>query len=270
MYNRIALPDDARWTGMAGKHGHGVPAMGGRGLQRRSWVKKAVALRHLAFEDLGLIERWLEERGWRVEYRDVGVDALDGLDPAGIDLLAVLGGPIGAEEDERYPFLPGEVRLIGERLKSGRPLLGICLGAQLMARALGARVQSMGVKEIGYGPLQLTGEGRRTPLRHVADQPVLHWHGDQFALPPGIQTLAKTAVCPHQAFMVGTRALALQFHLEIDARRIEQWLIGHTGELAQANVSTATLRRDAATHRAGLERVLDAVLCDWFRQAGLA
>jgi GMP synthase (glutamine-hydrolysing) len=233
-------------------------------------VKKAVALRHLAFEDLGMIERWLVERGWRVEYCDVGVDALDALDPGRIDLLAVLGGPIGADEDERYPFLPREVRIIGERLKSGRPLLGICLGAQLMARALGARVRGMGVKEIGYGPLELTEEGLATPLRHVAGQPVLHWHGDQFALPAGIPTLAKTSVCPHQAFMVGAHALALQFHLEIDARRIEQWLIGHTGELAQAQVATATLRRDAAAHREGLERVLDAVLSDWFRQMGLA
>lgn len=233
-------------------------------------MKKAVALRHLAFEDLGVIEHWLVERGWRVEYRDVGVDTLDQLDLDEIDLLAVLGGPIGAEEDERYPFLPGEVRIIAERLASKRPLLGICLGAQLMARALGAPVRSMGVKEIGYGPLQLTEEGLATPLRHVAGQPVLHWHGDQFALPAGIPTLAKSSVCPHQAFMVGAHALALQFHLEIDARRIEQWLIGHTGELAQANIATVTLRRDAAAHRAGLERVLDAVLSEWFRQMGLA
>ena len=113
-------------------------------------MKKAVALRHLAFEDLGLFEPWLEARGWHVRYLDVGVHALSTLNPADIDLLVVLGAPIGAEDDALYPFLGDEVRLIRERIDSGRPILGICLGAQLMARAMGARVQPMGVgvKEI--------------------------------------------------------------------------------------------------------------------------
>lgn len=229
-------------------------------------MKTAVALRHLAFEDLGLIEPWLQQRGWRVHYRDVGVDDLGTVDLGAIDLLAVLGGPIGAEEDDRYPYLADEARLIRQRLESQEPLLGVCLGAQLMARALGARVRPMGVKEIGYAPVQLTTEARETPLARIGDQPVLHWHGDQFDLPPGIRTLATTEVCPHQAFMIGTHAMALQFHLEVDARRIEQWLIGHTSELAQAGISTETVRRQAATHCEGLGRALDAVLSDWLRR----
>jgi GMP synthase (glutamine-hydrolysing) len=233
-------------------------------------VKKAVALRHLAFEDLGLIEPWLEARGWHVRYLDVGVHALSTLNPADIDLLVVLGAPIGAEDDALYPFLGDEVRLIRERIDSGRPILGICLGAQLMARAMGARVQPMGVgvKEIGYAALNLAAAATDTPIACIGTQPVLHWHGDQFALPRGVASLAATPVCPHQAFMAGAHAMAWQFHLEVDATRIEQWLIGHTMELSHAGVSLPMLREQAASHRQGLARTLDSVMSDWFTRLG--
>jgi GMP synthase (glutamine-hydrolysing) len=118
--------------------------------------KTVVALRHLAFEDLGLIEPFLIERGWRVRYCDVGVNDLSATDITKADLLVVLGGPIGAEDDAFYPFLVDEVRLIKERLINQKPILGICLGAQLMARALGAAVRPMGQKEIAYSSVTLT------------------------------------------------------------------------------------------------------------------
>lgn len=233
-------------------------------------MKKAVALRHLAFEDLGLIEPWLETRGWHVRYHDAGVDALSTLNLAEIDLLIVLGGPIGAEDDALYPFLGEEVRLVRQRIDSGRPILGICLGAQLMARAMGARVQPMGagVKEIGYAPVTLAAAAAATPIARIGEQPVLHWHGDQFALPDGVTSLASTPVCPHQAFMMGTHAMAWQFHLEVDASRIEQWLIGHTMELSHAGISLHMLRDQAALHRPGLARTLDSVMNDWFERLG--
>jgi len=229
-------------------------------------MRTAVALRHLAFEDLGLIEPWLAARGWRVRYHDVGVDEFGALDLAPVDALVVLGGPIGAEEDARYPYLADEARLVGERIEGGRPLLGICLGAQLMARALGAVVRPMGVKEIGFSPLTLTEAARDTPVALIGEQSVLHWHGDQFALPSGIASLASTPVCPHQAFMVGDHAMAWQFHLELDPARIEQWLIGHTGELTQAGIDLDALRANALRHRRGLADALDRVLSDWLRR----
>jgi GMP synthase (glutamine-hydrolysing) len=145
---------------------------------------------------------------------------------------------------------------------------------------MGARVQPMGagVKEIGYAPLDLAaaagaGAGAGvgagdTPIARIGAQPVLHWHGDQFALPQGVASLAATSVCPHQAFMVGTHAMAWQFHLEVDATRIEQWLIGHTMELSHAGVSLAMLREQAASHHQGLTRTLDAVMSDWFTRLG--
>lgn len=227
-------------------------------------MKTAVALRHIAFEDLGLIEPWLKRRGWRVVTYDVGVDELWKIDLGQVDLLVVLGGPIGAYDDALYPYLADEVDLIRQRIDSGRPLLGICLGAQLIARALGAAVAPMRTKEIGYELLTLTPEGASSPLARVAGQVVLHWHGDQFELPEGVHTLATTPACLNQAFMVGKHAMAWQFHLEVDAARIEQWLIGHTGELRESGIDIANLRQAAAMHRAGLTQVLNEVLTDWF------
>jgi GMP synthase (glutamine-hydrolysing) len=234
-------------------------------------VRTTVALRHLAFEDLGLIEPWLEARSWRIKYHDVGVDApsLSALNLPDIDLLVVLGGPIGAEDDALYPYLADEVELIRRRIDSGQPILGICLGAQLMARAMGARVRPMGVKEIGYAPMTLAAAAAGTPIAAIGTQPVLHWHGDQFALPEGVETLAATPTCPHQAFMAGAHAMAWQFHLETDAGRIEQWLIGHTMELAQAGISLQRLREQAAGHAQGLAQTLDAVMTDWFTRLGI-
>lgn len=232
-------------------------------------MKTAVAIRHLAFEDLGLIEKWLLRRGWRIVTYDAGVDDLWKIDVSQVDLLAVLGGPIGAHDDALYPFLAEEVELIRQRMGSGRPLLGICLGAQLMARALGAAVAPMGRKEIGYAPLTFTSQGSGSPLARIGTQAVLHWHGDQFELPAGCAPLASTPLCPNQAFMVGEHAMAWQFHLEVDAARIEQWLIGHTSELQQAGIDITTLRSAAVQHSAGLAQSLDAVLADWFNRLRL-
>ena len=230
-------------------------------------AKTVLAVRHLAFEDLGLLRPVLEGRGFeRFITLDAGVDDLRDLDLDAVDLLVVLGGPIGAYDDALYPYLNDEIALIQRRLASRRPLLGICLGAQLMARALGAEVQPMphGQKEIGFTPLTLTEAGLASALAPLANgQPVLHWHGDQFGLPDGVPSLASTPLCPHQAFAIGGHALALQFHLECDPARLEQWLIGHAGELAQARVPLNILRRDAAMHGAGLRAALDQVIDRW-------
>jgi GMP synthase (glutamine-hydrolysing) len=217
-------------------------------------MRTALALRHLAFEDLGLIEPWLRRRGWQVVYYDVGVDELWKIDLTQVDLLAVLGGPIGAHEDDRYPFLTEELQMIRTRLESGLPLLGICLGAQLMARALGAQVKPMAHKEIGYSALTLSPESCGSPIALIGQQPVLHWHGDQFAMPQGIHSLAATPACPHQAFVAGPRAMAWQFHLEVDAARIQQWLIGHTGELTQQGIDLHALRDAACTTETACKR----------------
>jgi GMP synthase (glutamine-hydrolysing) len=232
-------------------------------------TRACLAIRHVHFEHLGLFADVLGARGYAVRYLEAGSDDLAGLDPGQPDLLAVLGGPIGAYEEDRYPFLADEIRLLERRLAADRPTLGICLGAQLMARALGARVYPGPGKEIGWGRLDLTEAGGRSPLRHMAGErtAVLHWHGDTFDLPPGSVRLASSPAYPNQAFARGRSALGLQFHAEVRAEEIERWLIGHACELAgAAGLSLAALRTDTRRLGPGLARQGRAFLEEWLDQ----
>ncbi|ODU58835.1 MAG: glutamine amidotransferase [Comamonadaceae bacterium SCN 68-20] len=223
----------------------------------------AIAIRHLHFEDLGTLEPLLQSRGYAVRYVDAPTEDLHAPHIADAGLLVVLGGPIGAFDEAAYPFLSDELALVRRRLGSQQPLLGICLGAQLIARALGAPVAPMGVKEIGFAPLALTAAGHDSPLAALGDVPVLHWHGDQFGIPPGAQCLAGTATCPHQGFALGPQVLGLQCHLEADPRAIERWLVGHAYELAQAGVDPRALRAEARALQARLPAAAGAVFTRW-------
>lgn len=205
----------------------------------------AIAIRHVAFEDLGTFAAVLERRGWKVSYRDATVDDLAAPDLATADLVLVLGGPIGAYEDDLYPFLADELSVIEHRLVTGRPVLGICLGAQLMARALGGRVYPGTGKEIGWSPLALTEAGRASCLAPLGDgTPVLHWHGDTFDLPKGATHLAATQRYRHQAFAWERHGLALQCHLEVAARGLERWYIGHACEIGATPALSVPVLRD--------------------------
>ena len=228
-------------------------------------MKSAVAIRHLAFEDLGSFAGVLAQRAVALRTLEAGVDDLARLDPEEPDLLVVLGGPIGACDEAIYPFIVDELRLIEARLRAGRPTLGICLGAQMMARALGARVYPGPGKEIGWTPLRLSEAGRASPLAHLdgALTSMLHWHGDTFDLPAGATLLASTDVCRHQAFSWGNHALALQCHPEAQAGQMERWLIGHAGELAAAGVSVPELRRDSARLAPTLEVQAARAFAEW-------
>ena len=230
--------------------------------------RSIVALRHVAFEDLGLLSPLLEQAGWNIAYHDAPTDDLNNAAIEEADLLIVLGGPIGVYDHEAYPFLSKEIDLLERRLARDRPVLGICLGCQLIAKALGARVFAGPVKEIGWGRVALTKEGGASCLAPLAEAQaaVLHWHGDTFDLPAGAVRLASNANYDNQAFGYGQRTLALQFHLEADPRGLEEWFVGHTAELGGAKISVPDLRAATAEVAPRLRPQAQAVFARWLRQ----
>ena len=198
-------------------------------------------IRFVAFEDLGVWEPELRAQGYQVRYLDAGVDDLTPF--ADAELAICLGAPIDADDVEHYPVV-GEVReLLATRLEADLPTLGVCLGAQLMALALGATL-SRGNREIGWSPVTLADAAASTALRHLEAAPVLHWHQDTFSLPDGAVLLASTQANVNQAFVYG-RSLGLQFHPEADPEAIEQWLIGHAGDLVNWEIDPRELRQQA-------------------------
>jgi len=223
---------------------------------------QVAAIQHLAFEDLGSFETVLREKDMDIVFVQAGVDDV-GSALARADVAVVLGGPIGVYETGAYPFLIEEIEALRQRLQARRPTLGICLGAQLMAQALGGRVYAGGQKEIGWGELSLSESGRHSPLQHLQGATVLHWHGDTFDLPPGAELLASSAIYRNQAFRIGSNLLALQFHPEAQARTFERWLIGHSGELASVGIDVPKLRAQSQRHARTLEVAGQEMLRGW-------
>ena len=213
-------------------------------------MKNAVVIRHVAFEDLGSLAIALHQKNYDVNYIDIASDSLKNFDPLAPDLLIVLGGPIGVYEEVDYPFLAAEIQVLERRLAADRPTIGICLGAQLMARALGARVYPGQEKEIGWSPIELSTAGQHSILSYLApDYMVLHWHGDTFDLPKGSVRLASSYKYENQAFAWGECGLALQFHPEVTASGLENWFIGHAHEISNTpGISVNQLRADTANY----------------------
>ena len=184
-------------------------------------------VQHVAHEGPGAIARTLADRGAEVEV--VRIDRGDPLPAAdGLSGLVVLGGPMGVHDD--LAWLGPERELLGAAVDRGLPVLGVCLGAQQLAAALGAEVTTGPVEEVGPGEVELTSAGRRDPVLGPeytglsgTTVPCVHWHRDTFSLPEGAVHLAATRAFPHQAFRVGERAYGLQFHVEVDGSLADGW-----------------------------------------------
>jgi GMP synthase (glutamine-hydrolysing) len=231
--------------------------------------KSCLAVRHVAFEDLGLLGPLVEARGYELRYHDAGIERFDADTLLAPDLVIVLGGPIGVYEGDIYPFIADEIAAIAARIEAGKPILGICLGAQMMAAALGARVAPGPVKEIGWAPLMLTPAGQASVLAPLGTAPVLHWHGDNCELPEKCERLAATPNCPVQAFARTPSQLALQFHLETEPARFESWLVGHTVELGKAGIDPRKLREEARSLGLATRELGGKVLSAWLDSVAL-
>ncbi|MBI5582528.1 MAG: gamma-glutamyl-gamma-aminobutyrate hydrolase family protein [Deltaproteobacteria bacterium] len=219
----------------------------------------ALILQHTAQERGGLFEVLIEEQGWQTEILRLFDGAELPASPEGFDLILSLGGPMSANQERAYPFLKKEAAFLHQALKMGQPVLGICLGAQLMAKALGARVYPGPHKEIGWYWLNQTPAGRADPLFSRLDPCflVFQWHGETFDLPPGAACLAGNRAYPHQAFRFGLRAYGLQFHLELDLDLLQSWLSAWEAEISEARpqpITAPDILRDGAIY---LERLQD-------------
>ena len=225
-------------------------------------MKTIYAIQSLAFEDLGSFAAVLTNLNYHIQYLQLGVDQLDEA-LASKHPVIILGGPIGVYETTTYPYLSDFIAALSRRLAKNYPTLGICLGAQLIATALGAKVYSGHIKEIGWSRLTLTNQGLASPLKYLEQVHVLHWHGDTFDLPESAKHLASSVYYPNQAFSVGLNILALQFHAEIDPQYFERWLIGHTGELHHAQLDILTLRQENIRYGKQLQHHAKQLFSDW-------
>jgi len=211
-------------------------------------ARRALVVRHVPEEDLAGFRVPIEHAGYAVETIDVGDPRFATTDLTAPDLLILMGGSMGVYERETHRWIDGEIARLATRLDADRPTLGVCLGAQMMAAALGAAVARGPAPEIGFAPISLTVAGRATPLAAIGDIPVLHWHGDSFDLPAGVELLASTDRYAHQAFRRGTNLLALQFHAEMGVHHsIETWIANAGERLPALGLDADALRADYAT-----------------------
>ncbi|HVA76418.1 MAG TPA: gamma-glutamyl-gamma-aminobutyrate hydrolase family protein [Candidatus Binataceae bacterium] len=229
-------------------------------------MAKIIVLQHHPAENLGAIAAALEGAALAWQY----VRLHDGhpvpKDMKGAGGLIVMGGPMAVYQTDRFPFLIDEMRLIKAAIEQGRPVLGVCLGAQIVAAALGAKVEkNPGGKEIGWAPVRLTAAARDDQLFHGVAETIMpfHWHGDHFEAPSGAVSLASSEKTPCQAFRYGAKTWALQFHLEVTRGGIANMAAAFGRELDRENISAPEMLAASDTHLPALEPIGETVFSRW-------
>lgn len=208
---------------------------------------KILVFQHVPYEPLGTLDPLLKEAGFRIRYVNFGREPASRPDIGRYEALIVLGGPMNSDQIDTYPNLIIEVEIIREAVERGMSVLGICLGAQLLAKALGGSVSRNADREIGWYDIELTEAGREDPVLagFAPQQEVFQWHEDGISLPQGVACLAGSEVSPVQAFQYGDHAYGFQFHLEASQSLIERWLTvpDHQGVLAEeSNIDVQAIR----------------------------
>ncbi|WP_343521436.1 glutamine amidotransferase [Sphingomonas sp.] len=227
-------------------------------------MKKGLIIRHTPYEGIAGFRQPVEDAGYALDRIDVTDPEFARVNFNTPDLLILMGGPMGVYERDAHPWIDCEVDRLASRISLGLPTLGVCLGAQMIAAAMGAKVYSGPVKEVGFAPVALNAAGADSPLRHVAEVPMLHWHGDTFPLPEGVELLASTDSYAHQAFRRGPELLALQFHAEMgEDPRFEEWLDGADDYVGQAGLTIDQLRGQHDRLGPGAVAAGRAMIAEW-------
>jgi GMP synthase (glutamine-hydrolysing) len=237
-------------------------------------MRNLLVCQHVPYEPLGTLDPLLKREGYRIRYVNFGrhPDARPTLD--GYNGLVVLGGPMGVGDTDRFPHLAYEAELILDAIERNLPVLGICLGAQLIAKALGADVRRHHEKEIGWYPLATTAAARTDPIfaHFDAREVVFQWHGDTFDIPEGAVHLAETESCANQAFRYGETVYGLQFHLECDEPMIDRWLQvpHHVEEISSTGgrIDPHVIRMQTPHHIGRLKSLSDRVFGEFVRILG--
>lgn len=176
-------------------------------------VKRVHYLQHVPFEGLGSMENWFSESDYQIT-RTLFTETSDLPDPSEIDILVVMGGPMSVNDEEEFPWLSKEMAFVSRVIDAELPVLGVCLGAQLIAKVLGSHIYPNGEKEIGWFPVFGKDSTSNAAFSFPDEIKVFHWHGETFDLPEGASLLASSDVCKNQAFLYRDRVMGLQFHLE--------------------------------------------------------
>lgn len=206
-------------------------------------MKSALIIRHVPYEGVAGYRQPIEDAGYHINRIDVADPAFGSLDLRDPDLVIMMGGPMGVYEQDQYPWIPCQLRRLRLRLEADLPTLGVCFGAQMIAAALGAEVYAGPHKEVGFHPISLNGAGASSPLRHIENVPVLHWHGDTFTRPENVELLGSSHLYDYQAFCRGPNLLALQFHAEMgEDERFDAWIEEWPESVIEAGGDEASLR----------------------------